>query len=313
MTATIHLIHGFIGFGKTTIAKQLAHELPAVILTNDDFMVRLYGRNPPADMFQSYYNRVDDLIWDLAEKIIKAGTDVIIDHGFWTKESRGVAHNRAKEITDNVVFHNIQCDIDTARQSVLERTKRNRSELTIDENAFDLFYPQFQPISSDENYEIINHDNNLKEWNYAVYILPVREIDGKKQVALSVYKTEWYCAIGGRKDGNESPRETAIREMIEELGDSARSVMDNAMEFSKKNICKIRDIWFRRAKNEEHTYFIARVSADTELSFCEKDNPGFEIEWLDVDALGDANIIKLDEVREYYIEHIIPAIKSDSF
>ncbi len=25
--ATIHLIHGFIGFGKTTIAKQLAHEL----------------------------------------------------------------------------------------------------------------------------------------------------------------------------------------------------------------------------------------------------------------------------------------------
>ena len=310
--ATIHLIHGFIGFGKTTIAKQLAHELPAVILANDDFMVRLYGRNPPADMFQDYYNRIDDLILNLAEKIIKAGADVIIDYGFWTKESRATAYDRAKKITDKVVFHNIQCDMDTARQSVLERTKRNNSELTIDENTFDLFRPRFQPISSDENYEIINHDNNLKEWNYAAYILPVREIDGKKQVALSVYKNGWHCAIGGRKDSGESPRKTATRELIEELGDNAKIVMDNAVEIPEKNVCKIRDICFRRAKNEEHTYFVALVPMNTELTFCEKDNPGFDIKWVDVDALGDANVIKLDEIRKYYVKHIIPAIKSGS-
>jgi predicted kinase/8-oxo-dGTP pyrophosphatase MutT (NUDIX family) len=306
--ATIHLIHGFIGFGKSTIAKQLAHELPAVVLNNDEFMVKLYGRNPSADVFRDYYNRIDDLIWTLAEKIIRAGTDVIIDYGFWRRDSRAAAYARAREITEDVVFHSILCDMDTARQSVLERSKRHPDELTIDENTFDLFRSQFTPIGTDENYVVINHDNNLKEWNYAAYVLPVCEINGKKQVALSVYKSGWHCAIGGRRDGDESPRETVTREIMEELGDTAKSIMDNAVEVSEKSLNKVRDVWFRRAKNEEHTYFIAPVPADTELVFCEKDNPGFDIKWLDIDALGNADIIKLDEVRKYYIKHIIPAI-----
>ena len=33
--ATIHLMVGFIGFGKTTIAKKLEKEPPAVHLTHD--------------------------------------------------------------------------------------------------------------------------------------------------------------------------------------------------------------------------------------------------------------------------------------
>ncbi len=163
MTATIHLVHGFIGFGKTTIAKRLAHELPTVILSDDEFMVKLYGNNPPADLFRDYYNRIDNLIWNLAKEIVKTGADVIIDSGFWSKESRATAYNRAKNITKNVVFHNIQCNMDIARQRALERTKMNSGELAVDENTFDLFKIQFQPIDSDENYIVINHDNNIKK------------------------------------------------------------------------------------------------------------------------------------------------------
>jgi len=39
--ATIHLMHGFGGFGKTTIAKKLAKDLPAVRLTNDEFIANV--------------------------------------------------------------------------------------------------------------------------------------------------------------------------------------------------------------------------------------------------------------------------------
>jgi predicted kinase len=60
--ATIHLMHGFIGFGKTTIAEKLAKELPAVRLNNDEFMELLYGRNPPPELYQDYYNRIDGVI-----------------------------------------------------------------------------------------------------------------------------------------------------------------------------------------------------------------------------------------------------------
>ena len=77
-----------------------------------------------------------------------------------------------------------------------------------------------------------------------------------------------------------------------------------------RNRCAIRDVWFRRAKNEEHTYFIAKVSADTELVFCEKDKPGYDIKWLDVDALSDEKIIVTEDMRKYFINSVIPFIKS---
>lgn len=42
----IHLICGFIGFGKTTYAKRLEQELPAVRFTHDEIMCARYGRSP---------------------------------------------------------------------------------------------------------------------------------------------------------------------------------------------------------------------------------------------------------------------------
>jgi len=301
---------GFIGFGKTTIAKHLVHELPAVRLSNDEMMIKLYGRNPPAELFRDYYNRIDDLIWDLAVQIVNAGTSVILDYGFWSRESRAAAYARAKKITDDVVFHNVICDMETARECVLERTKNSHNELTIDEHTFGLFRPQFQPMGPDEGYSVINHDNNIKEWNYAAYVLPVREINGKKQVALAVYKSGWHGMIGGRLDGNETPREALCREVCEELGESARFIADNAVEIPEKFRTPMRDVLFRRAKNEEHTYFIVKIPADIELVFCEKDNPGFDIKWLDIDALADEKIILFENAREYSARVVIPAINN---
>ena len=56
----IHLIHGFIGFGKTTLAKQLEKSLPAIRFTHDEVMLSKYGRNP--NDFEIKYNLVDDFI-----------------------------------------------------------------------------------------------------------------------------------------------------------------------------------------------------------------------------------------------------------
>ena len=46
MSAQIHLIHGFIGFGKTTLAKQLEQSLPAIHFTHDEIMLDRFGRAP---------------------------------------------------------------------------------------------------------------------------------------------------------------------------------------------------------------------------------------------------------------------------
>ena len=158
--ATIHLMVGFIGFGKSTIAKKLSKELPAVCLSHDDFMVMLYGRDIPEQEFRKKYDIVDTMLWGLASQIIKCGLDVIMDYGFWNKEKRAEAYSKAKKITDNIIFHNVHCDMQIAKQRVLTRTMENNSSLKIDENCFDLLSKQFVPIEDNEKYKIINYDNS---------------------------------------------------------------------------------------------------------------------------------------------------------
>ena len=156
-SATIHLMHGFIGFGKTTIAKRLALELPAVRLNNDEFMERLYGRDLPEELFRKNYDRIDGVIWDLAEQIAKAGVDVIIDLGAWSREGRKVQFERAKKITDNVVFHNVICDMEVAKQRAIARTKSDDKIIFINEDVFETLRSRYEPISEDEGYPIISH------------------------------------------------------------------------------------------------------------------------------------------------------------
>src|SRR5512135_1026786 len=82
--ATLHLIYGPVGSGKTTFARKLERQIRAVRFTPDEWMLRLYGDRPPAATFQETLDRLYDLIWEHAERVVRTGTDVIMDCGFWT-------------------------------------------------------------------------------------------------------------------------------------------------------------------------------------------------------------------------------------
>ena len=155
--ATIHFMHGFIGFGKTTVAQKLESKFSAIRLNNDEWMVKLYGQNPPAEHFKEYYNRINDLQWELTEKLIKAGIDVIRDNGSWEKEKRAIDVTRAKKITDSIVFHSVKCSLKTAKERTLKRNA-DSEQLYINENTFDKLLQKFEPISESEGYKIVYYD-----------------------------------------------------------------------------------------------------------------------------------------------------------
>lgn len=149
----IYLMSGFLGFGKTTLAKKFERELPAVRFTHDELMLKKYGRNP--DDFSVKYKEIDDFIRREAATTVKSGKNVILDYGFWSKEKRAEYYRWAKMLTPNVQFCAVLCDIDVARKRVLQRTLNNPDELYIDENCFDSFLKQYEPLDENEGYPVI--------------------------------------------------------------------------------------------------------------------------------------------------------------
>lgn len=152
---TIHLIHGFMGFGKTTLARKLAKKYNAKHFAMDQIMLKRFGRDPKD--FDTAYQECDDYIWQETVKFIQMGQDVILDYGFWDKETRKRVQEKASKLTPNVLWHQLICDLEVAKKRVLKRTEENPDELFIDENCFNLRLNLYQPITDDEGLKVEKH------------------------------------------------------------------------------------------------------------------------------------------------------------
>jgi predicted kinase len=153
--AVLHMIYGFVGAGKTTFAKGLEHSLPAVRFTHDEWMNKLYGENPPLEYFADYHNRVHDLIWIYATRLLELKQDVILDAGFWSRVSRDEARAKAKALGATYKLYFLEEPEEVLKERVRKRNENLRGSLYIDDHAFELFKTRFEPLGKDEEYESI--------------------------------------------------------------------------------------------------------------------------------------------------------------
>ncbi len=157
---TLHLIYGFTGAGKRTFARQLEQEVRGVRSSPDEWMVALYGTDPPVQYFQAFRARTIQVIWDLAARVLQLGLDVILDFGFWTRASRDDARARARALGVAWKLYLLDCSEEVMRRRVLERTARMPAgALVIDEAAFELFKSRFEPLALDEEHTRIQTDD----------------------------------------------------------------------------------------------------------------------------------------------------------
>jgi predicted kinase len=149
----IHLLCGRIGSGKTTFAKKLEREIAAVRFTHDEWVASLYGHTPPEEDYGDIFVRVENLIWDVALSVVSAGTEVILDFGFWSRESRDVARNRACAADAIARLYYISCPRRIARSRTLDRSKNPPLDsLWIDRAAYEKLDALFEPLRNDEEY-----------------------------------------------------------------------------------------------------------------------------------------------------------------
>ena len=147
-----HIIVGFIGSGKTTFARKLAAETGAVRFTKDEWMVRLFGNTPAPDTFEDYDGRMAALATDIALACLAAGTDVVIDEGFWVQEHRDRIRARVLDVGAIPKMYFLDAPYAVMKERTRVRTAQPPGDsFVIDEVAFDRYWQVFRPPGDDED------------------------------------------------------------------------------------------------------------------------------------------------------------------
>ncbi len=81
------LICGKMCSGKTTYAKSLIKQRPAVLLSQDEITTIFFGPNGGAEHY-IVVDKTRKYLYSKSLEIIAAGSDVIMDWGFWTQAER---------------------------------------------------------------------------------------------------------------------------------------------------------------------------------------------------------------------------------
>ena len=147
---TAHLIHGYLGSGKTTLARRLEADLPALRFSHDEWMSRLYGEDPPEAEFSDLHSKVWTLMETLWPRVLTLGLDVVLDLGFWRRAERDRARELALAAGADVRLYNLACPDQVAWARIEARNRDLGGDLLITRNTFKVLRSRFEPLSPDE-------------------------------------------------------------------------------------------------------------------------------------------------------------------
>jgi predicted kinase len=114
--------------GKTTLAQNLEHKLPALRLNLDEWHIRLFGQDAEEPEHDARHSLIEALLWNIASRALELGTNVILDYGFWAREEREEYRSRAKHLGASSEVHYLDVPEDELLRRLAERNSRPSQE-----------------------------------------------------------------------------------------------------------------------------------------------------------------------------------------
>lgn len=137
--------------GKTTAARTIEAEQSALRLTPDEWIQQLYGDAVSGEALAGARDPVERVLWQLAERILVLGVDVILDFGFWSRAEREEFRLRARRLGARSELH----FSDVSEQELLRRLAARNADpppgtFSIDEGLLQTWFELFEPPSGEE-------------------------------------------------------------------------------------------------------------------------------------------------------------------
>lgn len=151
---TVFLICGKICSGKSYYAKTLKEKYHAVILSRDEATFDLID-NEQGDFYNLFAERVSLYLRKKAAEICKAGANVILDWGFWTKDNRTEISQYFDANGIDYEWHYVDVSDALWKQNIRERNGKIRagnggSDFYVDEGLLNKMISLFEAPSEEE-------------------------------------------------------------------------------------------------------------------------------------------------------------------
>ncbi len=151
--AKVILICGKICCGKSTHASRLRDEMKAVVLSVDEIMLALFGRDA-GERHDEYARNTREYLLEKSVEIVRCGINVILDWGFWTRRDREDAKDFFKRRGVTCETHYIVVDDGTWKAWIAQRNEAALADKTaaypVDEGLLEKFTRLFEPPVKDE-------------------------------------------------------------------------------------------------------------------------------------------------------------------
>jgi predicted kinase len=143
----LFLMVGLPGAGKTTRARELAPAQRALLLSLDEWMIPLFGE-PDAGGKQDV---VEGRLISVALAVLRLGTSVVLDFGFWSRDERSSLRWLAAAAGASCQIVYVPVDRETQLARIAQRARLTPERTyPMTEVDVDRWRPQFQPPDAAE-------------------------------------------------------------------------------------------------------------------------------------------------------------------
>lgn len=157
------LLIGLTGSGKTTVSTALLDEGFERLSVDEEVFRRhgRYGVDYPEDTYFAREKPVVDAVRTAFVSTLRAGRDVVLDHGLWAREERREWRAVAQDAGAHPVLVHLRTDrAELLRRLELRNARSDANALTVSAEALDDFIDRFEPPGVKEG--ALEYDGNIE-------------------------------------------------------------------------------------------------------------------------------------------------------